>query len=161
MARAPLVLFVCTGNIFRSLIAELTVRAALGPGAPVRVRSAGTVARLQGLRPEVRSRLLSFGLDPDGHRQRRVTGRLLERAALVVAMALTHRDVLRERFGRDAVLFGELAWGTSEGVPDVDDVVPDYRERPAAAADYAAGLVDRLHEAAPRVAAELVRRLTR
>ncbi|HSF32988.1 MAG TPA: hypothetical protein VLK82_21270 [Candidatus Tectomicrobia bacterium] len=40
----PSILFVCTGNIFRSLTAEYALKAVLDPRSPIRVSSAGTVA---------------------------------------------------------------------------------------------------------------------
>jgi Low molecular weight phosphotyrosine protein phosphatase len=57
----PSILFVCTGNIFRSLTAEYALKARLDPGSPLRVSSAGTVALPQDMHPDVHSYLVQRG----------------------------------------------------------------------------------------------------
>jgi protein-tyrosine phosphatase len=49
----PSILFVCTGNIFRSMTAEYALKAMLDPRSPIRVSSAGTVALPQAMHPDV------------------------------------------------------------------------------------------------------------
>src|SRR5262245_39534833 len=78
------ILFICTGNIFRSMTAEYALIAALGPEAPYRVSSAGTEAKFQVMSPHVRKRLALHGLDPAAHRQRRLTAEILVEADVVV-----------------------------------------------------------------------------
>jgi protein-tyrosine phosphatase len=69
------ILFVCTGNIFRSMTAEYALKAALGSQPAYLVSSAGTEAMPQEMSSYLRQRLLERDLDPTGHRQRRVTAR--------------------------------------------------------------------------------------
>jgi low molecular weight phosphotyrosine protein phosphatase len=57
------VLFVCTGNIFRSLTAEHGLRHALKARADIHVSSAGTVDFPHVVRPNVRDHLLAKGFD--------------------------------------------------------------------------------------------------
>jgi protein-tyrosine phosphatase len=80
------ILFVCTDNIFRSMIAEYALKAVLGPQPAFQVSSAGTEAKPQAMAPEVITRLLYYGLAPTAHRQRRVTQEMLHQADLVVAI---------------------------------------------------------------------------
>ena len=61
------ILFVCTGNIFRSLTAEYALRAQLPPSQPHRVRSAGIEAHPEPVAATVRDRLLARGVDCRGH----------------------------------------------------------------------------------------------
>jgi protein-tyrosine phosphatase len=49
----PSILFVCTGNIFRSMIAEYALKAMLDPRSLIRVSSAGTVALPQAMHPDM------------------------------------------------------------------------------------------------------------
>jgi protein-tyrosine phosphatase len=49
----PSILFVCTGDIFRSMIGEYALKAILDPRSPIRVSSAGTVALPQAMHPDV------------------------------------------------------------------------------------------------------------
>ncbi|MCK6629789.1 MAG: hypothetical protein L6R45_32015 [Anaerolineae bacterium] len=143
------ILFVCTGNIFRSMTAEYALKAALGPQPIYRVSSAGTEAKFQVMAPEVRARLMQRGLDPSAHRQRRVTAGMLAEAEVVVAMGLDHRRYLREQFGREAWLFNQICFGREEPVLDVGEAVPYEQCDPAARQTYIYTVVDTICEAMP------------
>ncbi|MEV4457633.1 hypothetical protein [Microbispora sp. NPDC049633] len=86
------VLFVCTGNICRSAMAERLALAALGPDSPIRVGSAGTRARA-GLPMAERARtvLLRLGGDPAGFASRPLTAEAVAGADLVLAASSEHR----------------------------------------------------------------------
>ncbi|MGH9189566.1 MAG: low molecular weight protein arginine phosphatase [Acidimicrobiales bacterium] len=85
------ILFICTGNICRSPVAEALLRhrtAALG--LDVRVHSAGV---LESGRPASASSvelLAGRGLDLAGHRSTEITAELLETADLALGMAREH-----------------------------------------------------------------------
>ena len=49
------ILFVCTGNIFRSMTAEYALRARLSAQSSIRVSSAGIQARPQEMHPDIRT----------------------------------------------------------------------------------------------------------
>ncbi|MBB6351294.1 arsenate reductase/protein-tyrosine-phosphatase family protein [Nonomuraea muscovyensis] len=84
------ILFVCTGNICRSPLAERLTRSALGP--PFQVSSAGTRAR-PGMEMTERARrvLLGLGGDPGGFASRPLTGELVAAADLVLTATVAHR----------------------------------------------------------------------
>jgi protein-tyrosine-phosphatase len=94
----PSILFVCTGNIFRSLTAEYALKARLDPNSPIRVSSAGTVALLQQMHPDVRAYLEQRGVDPSLHQQRRVSAELLRASDLIIAMSMDHQAILVDTF---------------------------------------------------------------
>ena len=121
------ILFVCTGNVFRSMIAEFALKAALGPGPRYHVSSAGALAVPQEIWAFVRDRLRARGIDPTDHRPRRLTPEILDAADLVIAMGLDHRDHIKECFEKDAVLFNQLCCGKEESVLDIFEAVPDWR----------------------------------
>ncbi|WP_327046217.1 sugar phosphate nucleotidyltransferase [Microbispora sp. NBC_01189] len=79
------ILFVCTGNICRSAMAERITLAALGPGSPILVGSAGTRAA-EGHPMSERSRveLLRLGGDPSGFAARPLTAEAVAGADLVL-----------------------------------------------------------------------------
>jgi len=79
---------------FRSLTAEYALKAALNPQSPLRVGSAGTMAILQAMHPDVRAFLLQRGIYPSRHQQRRVSAELLHAADLVIAMSTDHQAIL-------------------------------------------------------------------
>ncbi len=84
-------LFVCTGNICRSPVAELLARARLGTDR-LQVHSAGT-ASVEGLPPEPHAvqLLASQGIASDGFRSRRLTAELVAGADLVLTATRQHR----------------------------------------------------------------------
>ena len=153
------VLFVCTGNIFRSLTAEYALRRELvrARSATV-VHSAGTedyphvVARI------VRDYLLEKGLDVRAHLRRTLTRELLAAPnQLVVAMSTEHQRALEAAFAFRAPLYTEICGAGAEPLPDVEEAVADYRENPAAVAAHVRATIDRIIELAPQLAARVTR----
>ena len=151
------VLFVCTGNIFRSLTAEYALRDVLGARRDIVVASAGTEDFPYVVRPLVRDYLLTRGLDVSAHRRRTLTREMLDEATLIVAMSTEHRVVLADQFDRRNVpLFTEACGMASEPLPDVEDVVQDYQTNAAAVGVHVRWTIDRIIELAPRLAGRLV-----
>jgi len=94
-------LFVCTGNSCRSVMAEHFLRHLFGRAGleSVEVASAGVFA-VDGMLPtrETQRVLQAVGVDCSGHRARTVTADLVERADLVLAMEAFQVDELSRRF---------------------------------------------------------------
>ena len=151
------VLFVCTGNIFRSLTAEYALRRELGADSRIVVASAGTEDYPYVVRPNVREYLLSKGIDVSAHRRRTLTREMLQSARHVVAMSLNHQALMQERFAYRAPVFLEACGGACEALPDIEEVVLDYRTNPAAVDAHVRMTIDRIIEAMPRLARSLHR----
>ena len=146
------VLFVCTGNIFRSLTAEYALRR----HAPeIRVASAGTEDYPHIVRPNVRDYLLSKGLDVGAHRRRTLTAEMLKDSRSVIAMSTDHQRFIAERFGMRVPVFLEACGGACEALPDIEEVVMDYKTNPAAVDAHVRATIDTIIEAMPRLAASL------
>lgn len=140
--RRPQVLFVCTGNIFRSLSAEFGMRAA-DTGGDYMFASAGTATKLRrNLRSDVLDANAAHGLDATIHESRPLTQDIVDDADLIVAMDETHQKHIRDTFNRHAPLFLEISRGVPAGIPDLPDVIPDYKDRPAEARVYVKQVVD-------------------
>lgn len=124
------VLFVCTGNVFRSLTAEY---AHVVP-------------------PEISGYLMQKGLDVSRHVRRTLTREIAGRARLLVAMSVDHRDFIHARFGRSAPLFLECCGEAPEGLLDLHEAVRDPRASPADALAYLRSTIDRIIDLTPRLA---------
>jgi protein-tyrosine phosphatase len=102
------VLFVCTGNIFRSVTAEYALKARLGAGTSYVVSSAAIDAGAQSMHEWVLARLREKGADPTSHVQRQLTEELVEATDLVIAMGRNHQAFIREEYGHDVPLFNQI-----------------------------------------------------
>lgn len=149
------VLFVCTGNIFRSLTAEHALKHAVQQRTDIDVSSAGTVDYPHVVRPNVRDYLRSKGFDVSRHQRRTLTEAILKDSDLVIAMSTDHRHYLRGRFGRAAPLFLEACGELGDALPDIEEVVLDYQTNPVAVDAHVRATIDRILELTPRLATRL------
>ena len=149
------ILFVCTGNIFRSLVAEYALRTHLGPHAGYQVGSAGIVAKPQPIHPVVQDRLTRNGADPSRHVQRVLTRQLVEESDLVIAMGLDHQASIQQHFGVTVPLFNEVALGLTRPILDLHEALPDWEQDRQQAHHYIESVIDRLWGAAPALITRL------
>ena len=145
----PSILFVCTGNIFRSMTAEYALKARLDPRSPIRVSSAGTAAIPQEIHPDVRAYMLQRGMDPSLHRQRKVSAELLRASDLVIAMSTDHQAFLFDTFQYRAPLFNEVCHGRSEPLLDVWEAIPAWETDLEAARHYAFRVLEYIWASVP------------
>ena len=146
------ILFVCTGNIFRSLTADVALRALLAVRDDLQVSSAGTDDYPHVVRPYTRDYLRTKGFDVAGHRRRTLTRSILEESALAVAMSTDHQAIIRARFGREVPVYLEACGEPADWLPDIEDVVPDYQTNRPAVEAHVRMTIDRIVELAPRMA---------
>lgn len=149
------ILFVCTGNIFRSLVAEYALKRHLGPWGPYQVGSAGIEAKPQSIHPIVRARLLERGIDPADHVQRKLTQSLLDQTDCAVAMGRDHQAVVEGLFGLSIPLFNQLCFDREEPVLDVHEALPEWKQNVEQAHAYVLSVVDHICDAIPHFAARL------
>jgi protein-tyrosine phosphatase len=149
------ILFVCTGNIFRSLTAEHALRRELVGSSRIQVASAGTDDFPHVVKDVVRDYLASKGFDVSSHRRRTLTSGICDESTLIVAMSDDHQRFIREKFERDVPLFTEVCGLGAEPLYDVDDVVPDFENNLIEAAAHVRWTIDRIIELTPRFATRL------
>jgi len=149
------ILFVCTGNIFRSLAAEQALKVLLGPSPPYLVRSAGIDAKPQAVHDWVKTRLSMNGADPSLHVQRQLTREMVEEADLVIAMGRNHQDFIRERFGRDVPLYNRVCCDRDEPILDIHEVMPAWEQNLDGARAYVWSVIDEIWERTPSLISRL------
>jgi len=143
------VLFVCTGNIFRSMTAEFALKAGLGLGTSCVVSSAGIDVKPQSVPEWVQIRLREKGADTSRHVQRQLTKELVEAADLVIAMGRNHQAFVREQFGRDVSLFNQICLGHDQPILDLHEAIPDWETDPELARAYIYSVIDSIWATAP------------
>ncbi len=123
--RQKQLLFVCTGNICRSPMAEYLLRDRLGPRATWRVSSSGTAA-LPGYSAsdEAVHTLRARNLDLRPHRSRIITRQQVDAATVIVVMTRAHRDQIERLFPdvRDK-LYLLKTFDPQAAEPDLEDPI--------------------------------------
>ena len=118
-------LFVCTGNICRSPMAEYILRARLGPDSDWKVASAGVAAPL-GAPASIEAVQVCRDINVDllPHRSQPVTHELLEASRWIVVMTSYHRDILVDLHPQCAPRIRLLkSFGFSGGISDIPDPI--------------------------------------
>ena len=149
------ILFVCTGNVFRSMTAEYALRARLGLHSAYRVESAGINAKVQQIHPVISNRLIQKGTDPSAHIPRQLTQELIDRHNLIIAMGLGHREFIQEQFGLNVPLLNEIALGKDVPILDLHEALPDWERDLDEAWAYVESVIDHIWESIPALMARL------
>lgn len=130
MAGKKGILFVCSGNVFRSVAAEYCFRYYLKKNKIKEwsVSSAGTSAEKAQIDPKVIQTLNVLGIKDINHKQKRLDLNDLKNNDVIIAMAEKHADFIKQRFNFNNVfLFNELAVNEKTSILDVEDEVIDYK----------------------------------
>lgn len=149
------VLFVCTGNVFRSMAAEYAMRAQLGRQSSYRVESAGIEAKANPIHPVISKRLIQKGTDPSAHIPQRLTRKLIDQNDLIIAMGLGHREFIRKQFGLNVPLFNEVSFGEETPILDLHEALPDWERDIDEARAYVESVIDHIWESIPALTAQL------
>jgi protein-tyrosine phosphatase len=158
------ILFVCTGNIFRSLIAQYCLEDYIKKKGikDIIVNSVGTIAKVEKVDSYsvILNALKSFGIDASNHKQKKLSKKDLEDNDLVIAMSQDHVDFINKNFYFDeAVLFNEVLNGKRESLLDVNEAIPDWRSNRMKADEYIRKVARYIHNNTPKLYKNLDRYL--
>ena len=160
MSATKSILFVCTGNVFRSVAAEQCFKKYLADNGidGWEVGSAGISADKASIDPKTLEVLREFGIADFAHEQRRLTREMLEHYDIVVAMAENHIEFMKSEFGyRHAILFNELASDEKVSILNVDDI-PDRPVARNVVEEFIERTVRHIHEKTPALFKNAVER---
>lgn len=113
------------------------------------VSSAGLADPPHGVLDRVRDYHAGRNVDVSPHTPRRVTEQLLKQSDLVVAMSTDHRDQIADQFSAEIPLFNEIAYGSSDALPDVHEVIENWRENMDRSVPYVYGVIDHIYNGIP------------
>lgn len=89
------VLFVCTGNLHRSVMGERLMKSRIRPDLPIAIRSAGTQAAVDFPIGEFSAiALKELGADPEGHTPQQLVPAFAASADLILTAELEHRQLV-------------------------------------------------------------------
>jgi protein-tyrosine phosphatase len=149
------ILFVCTGNVFRSVAAEYALRAQLSQASAYHVKSAGIEAKSQKIHPVILNRLRLKGTDASAHVPQILTKELVRRNDLIIAMGLGHREFLQTKFGLTVPLFNEVAFGEDSPILDLHEALPNWERDMVEAREYVESVIDHIWDSIPALVARL------
>lgn len=132
------VLFVCTGNVFRSLTAEKCLKDYIDKHniKNIEVDSAGTnpihylIQEYSNARKMILKRLNFHNIEFK-HKYKKINQKLVDNNDIVIAMNTNHQEYILNKFGIEVPLFNEIAHDKSEGVLDVGEIYPGFKNIPS------------------------------
>mgnify|MGYP002725899939 CR=1 FL=1 len=144
------ILFVCTGNVFRSMIAKECAKdyAKKHEIKNTVIDSAGTRTKVQEPRPETIQRLKELGIEVV-HQYKQITKEIIDANDLVVPMSTDHKEFLLKTFSLDAPLFNKIAYGKDEAILDFHEFKVGIESSPDEMKEYAYFMVNYIHKAMP------------
>jgi protein-tyrosine-phosphatase len=144
------IVFVCTGNVCRSAMAErLLLKALAAKGVSgCTVSSCGTDAMPFFRVPEVVRRLMrEKDIDMSGHTPSRITGRIVAKADLILVMEVYHRHFIESLFPKTpGKVFLLKDYVGADGDPEIPDPIGKNEEDYIRTAGEIEEYVERLAE---------------
>lgn len=145
------ILFVCSGNVFRSMCAEYFIKHHLGKQEHYIIDSAGITVKSKIIHEEVSGYMQTLGFDVSNHMPKRLTQTMLTDVSLIIAMNHDHQKTIKDQFNHQAVLFNKICHGHDEPILDLWERVPDWKINVNEARAYLHSVIDHIHSSVPKL----------
>jgi len=126
------ILFVCSGNVFRSMSAKYCLDAFLKEKKikNIKVDSAGisvTDKKIQKIALEVKQEFSLKGIDISFHKAKNVSTLNLKSYDLIVSMGYNHKKYLKEVYNIESVLFNKVCHDLNYPIYDNNEILKEYK----------------------------------
>jgi protein-tyrosine-phosphatase len=126
------ILFVCSGNVFRSMSAKYCVENYCKQKGikDIFFDSAGISVsndKKQSIREEVLEELFKKGIDVRQHKAKNVSEVNLKSYDLIVSMGYNHKKYIKENFNIDSILFNKVCYNVNYPVYDNNEILTDAK----------------------------------
>jgi protein-tyrosine phosphatase len=126
------ILFVCSGNVFRSMSAKYCVKNYFKQKGikDVFFDSAGisvTPIKKQCIREEVLEELLKKGINAHNHKAKNVSKVNLKSYDFIVSMGYNHKKYLKDNFNVDSILFNKVCYNVNYPVYDNNEILTNAK----------------------------------
>lgn len=144
-------LFVCTGNIFRSASAHYILIKQLEDNNinNIIVSSAGVKPFEPHMHESTENTLKELNIPFNKHVARKLTKEILDENDIIVSMSTDHRDFIEENYGVKTYLFNEIAYGKQTALLDNSEAIEDWQTNKKAYYDYNVEMVKYIHKSMP------------
>ena len=145
------ILFVCRGNVFRSLSAEYCLKKYLESVniKEIGVFSAGIEAIQQPVPRFILNQLSKLEIDASGHKQTKLEKEHLIEADLIVSMGINHKKYIERNFNYPSYLFNEICYEKITSVLDIHDAVPGWESRVKESRNHMKWTINYIHSSMP------------
>lgn len=153
MKQNKTILFVCSGNVFRSFSAEYLLKKYLKEKKIFgwKISSAGITAIKQKIAPKTIECLKRFGVKRINHEQRKLNKKILKENKFVIAMGKNHVEFVKKNFDLDIPLFNEISINNNTPIPDIHEVVINYKNDKMAVEKHICKTITHIHKNIPKL----------
>ncbi len=151
------IIFICTGNIFRSMTAEYCLKDYIRKHdiRNVNASSAATRNEAYEVFTETKAALNDLGINISKHKPTFLTKELLDNNDLIIAMSRIHQEYLTKEFNANSILFNDVCYREKTSVKDATEVIPNWRANSKAVGEYIKEIVNYIHDSIPLLVSNL------
>ena len=151
------VLFVCTGNKFRSPSAEYLLRKYLSKNDEknINVKSAGTITNPGKVRLAMKKALATYNIDIRSHKQTKLSKELIDWSDVIIAMADYNQKFIADTFSTQSYLYNELTTSGFGSINDVEDALSPSDRTKKNISKHVTKIIQYIHDSIPEIAKSL------